>query len=104
MRRAAGLFLRATGQRWGSLDHPMGYRTQFDASPSRWLQRISSHLEVFDLIRIDHFRGFEACWEIPAGESTAMNGHWVKVPGEALFTMPPKTASVSCRWWPKTWA
>ena len=40
---------------------------------------------LFDLVRIDHFRGFEACWQIPADEDTAINGRWVPAPGEALF-------------------
>jgi 4-alpha-glucanotransferase len=38
-----------------------------------------------DLVRVDHFRGFDACWSIPAGEETAINGHWEKAPGLALF-------------------
>jgi 4-alpha-glucanotransferase len=42
-------------------------------------------LECFDLIRIDHFRGFEACWEIPASCETAIEGSWVTAPGEQLF-------------------
>jgi 4-alpha-glucanotransferase len=42
-------------------------------------------LRHFDLLRIDHFRGFEAYWEIPAGQTTAVNGRWVKGPGAALF-------------------
>jgi 4-alpha-glucanotransferase len=40
---------------------------------------------LFDLVRVDHFRGFEAFWQIDAAEKTAMNGRWVKAPGEALF-------------------
>src|SRR5262249_17342418 len=42
--------------------------------------------EMVDLVRIDHFRGFEAYWSIPANEETAVNGHWVKGPGAALFS------------------
>ena len=44
-------------------------------------------LEYFDLVRVDHFRGFEAYWEIPAHHETAMEGHWVKAPGQRLFTV-----------------
>ena len=77
-------YFSATGQRWGN-PHYQWERLQA-AGFRWWIQRISSHLEVFDLVRIDHFRGFEACWEIPAHETTATNGRWVKVPGEALFT------------------
>ena len=40
---------------------------------------------MFDIIRIDHFRGFEAYWEIPIDEPTAINGRWVKAPGDELF-------------------
>ena len=50
-----------------------------------WQQRLQTQLELFDLIRIDHFRGFEACWEIPAHCETAIEGQWVATPGEALF-------------------
>ena len=42
-------------------------------------------LKLYDVIRIDHFRGFEAYWEIPIGEETAVNGRWVKGPGIDLF-------------------
>jgi 4-alpha-glucanotransferase len=43
-------------------------------------------LDFADAVRIDHFRGFASCWETPAGETTAINGQWVDVPGDALFT------------------
>jgi len=46
---------------------------------------LRTQLELFDLVRIDHFRGFEAFWEIPAEAETAMEGHWVKAPGKALL-------------------
>jgi 4-alpha-glucanotransferase len=50
-----------------------------------WIQRIRATLRLVDIIRIDHFRGFEAYWEIPADAETAVKGQWVKAPGEALF-------------------
>lgn len=50
-----------------------------------WIKRIEKTLEVCDIIRIDHFRGFAAYWEIPKGEKTAMNGKWVPSPGKKLF-------------------
>jgi len=50
-----------------------------------WKNRIRKNLEMFDLLRLDHFRGFSACWEVPAGEGTAVNGRWVKVPGIQFF-------------------
>ena len=50
-----------------------------------WVRRIRSLLELVDFVRIDHFRGFAACWAIPASERTAVRGSWVPVPGEAFF-------------------
>lgn len=76
-------YFSATGQRWGN---PHYHWEQLQADGFRWwIERIASQLELFDIIRIDHFRGFEACWEIPIDESTAINGRWVKVPGDELF-------------------
>ena len=46
---------------------------------------MTTEFRRFDLLRVDHFRGFEACWEIPAVDVTAVNGRWVKAPGDALF-------------------
>ncbi|MGL4618088.1 MAG: 4-alpha-glucanotransferase, partial [Chroococcidiopsis sp.] len=50
-----------------------------------WLQRFKSILNYVDLIRIDHFRGFQAFWAVKQGETTAMNGEWIEAPGEAFF-------------------
>lgn len=72
------------GQRWGNPHYDW---TEMEKTDFHWWrQRIASDFELFDLIRIDHFRGLEACWEIPAEEETAMNGCWQKVPGQALLT------------------
>ncbi len=73
-----------TGQRWGN---PL-YDWKFMSNDGFewWKSRFTTQLELFDLIRIDHFRGLEACWQIPAEEETAMNGRWEKVPGDALLT------------------
>jgi len=76
-----------TGQRWGN---PL-YRWHDEqnrpvkAVYSWWVQRFRSTLELVDLVRIDHFRGFEAYWAIPADEPTAINGQWLKGPGARLF-------------------
>ncbi len=77
-------YFSETGQRWGN---PI-YRWQkhIDDDFQWWKQRLKTQLELFDLIRIDHFRGFEACWEIPADCETAIEGEWVKAPGDALFS------------------
>lgn len=72
-----------TGQRWGNPLYDWDAMQQDDFS--WWQQRFSSQLELFDLVRIDHFRGFEACWQIPDEEETAINGEWVDVPGRALL-------------------
>ncbi len=73
----------ATGQRWGN---PL-YR--WDVLKSRgydwWIQRMKWALQLCDIVRLDHFRGFESYWEIPASEPTAVNGHWVKGPNDDLF-------------------
>jgi len=76
-------YFSATGQRWGN---PLYRWDRLAADGYRWwIDRLAGQLELFDLLRIDHFRGFEACWAIPAEESTAVNGEWVAGPGAALF-------------------
>ncbi len=76
-------YFSSKGQRWGNPLYQWEYHinTQFDW----WCQRINHALELYDAVRIDHFRGFAACWEIPDHEPTAINGHWVNSPGEALL-------------------
>jgi 4-alpha-glucanotransferase len=72
-----------TGQRWGN---PL-YR--WDVCKSRgfdwWIQRMKHTLEMCDIVRLDHFRGFESFWEIPANEPTAVHGKWVPGPRDDLF-------------------
>ena len=76
-------YFSETGQRWGN-PHYRWDRMEEDGF-KWWKQRFATQLEMFDWLRIDHFRGFEAFWEIPAHEETAINGRWVKAPGDALF-------------------
>ncbi len=73
----------ATGQRWGN---PL-YRWSEHAKEGYawWVERIRRTMELVDIVRIDHFRGFEGYWEIPASEPTAVVGRWVPGPGEPLF-------------------
>ncbi len=85
--RVAGVppdYFSKTGQRWGN---PL-YR--WDKLAERgfgwWVERMSRANELFDMIRLDHFRGFEAYWAIPGDDETAVNGEWVKAPGHALFS------------------
>ncbi len=76
-------YFSATGQRWGN-PHYRWDELKKDGF-AWWLERIRSQMEMFDLMRIDHFRGFEAYWEIDARADTAIDGHWVKGPGESFF-------------------
>ena len=76
-------YFSATGQLWGN---PL-YRWDVSAASGHrwWISRFRASLKLFDLVRLDHFRGFEAHWEVPAGASTAESGKWVKGPGEEFF-------------------
>jgi 4-alpha-glucanotransferase len=76
-------YFSATGQRWGN---PLYRWERMQADGFRWWRaRLALELERFDLLRVDHFRGFEAYWSIPAADDTAVNGHWVNAPGADLF-------------------
>lgn len=72
-----------TGQLWGNPIY------DWDAMKKNnykwWISRIKESLKLYDIVRIDHFRGFESYWQIPYGELTAVNGKWVKGPGMSLF-------------------
>jgi 4-alpha-glucanotransferase len=76
-------YFSSTGQRWGN-PH---YRWEVMAQDrfGWWRRRMAHHLALFDWVRIDHFRGLEACWIIPATDSTAVHGHWRKSPGADLL-------------------
>ena len=76
-------YFSATGQLWGN---PLyNWDEMKKDNYAWWNERIKSMLTMVDFIRIDHFRGFEAYWSIPAGETTAINGKWVKGPDHAFF-------------------
>jgi 4-alpha-glucanotransferase len=76
-------FFSATGQRWGN---PLYRWSAHQADGfAWWVQRIRRTFELVDMVRIDHFRGFEDYWEIPADEPTAIHGRWKAGPGAALF-------------------
>lgn len=76
-------YFSQTGQRWGN---PHYHWARMEADGFRWwIERLSSQMELYDWVRIDHFRGFQAYWEIPAKEETAINGRWIKAPGLALL-------------------
>ena len=76
-------YFSETGQRWGN---PLFDWDTMERDGFYWWQaRIRSAFSLYDLVRIDHFRGFEAYWSIPAESETAINGEWVKAPGDKLF-------------------
>jgi 4-alpha-glucanotransferase len=76
-------YFSETGQLWGNPVYNWAYLEQnhFDW----WIKRFEALLDWMDVIRIDHFRGFESYWSVPEGETTAMNGTWIEAPGHALF-------------------
>jgi 4-alpha-glucanotransferase len=77
-------YFSATGQLWGN---PIYNWEQMRADGFYWwIERMRATLRLFDIIRLDHFRGFAACWEVPGGDKTAEHGRWVEVPGRDLFT------------------
>lgn len=86
MRAVAGVppdYFSATGQRWGNplYKWPIHEKEHY----SWWVERMRRSLQLCDVVRIDHFRGFESYWEIPADSPTAINGRWLTGPGKALF-------------------
>lgn len=82
-------YFSATGQLWGN---PL-YRWDVHAGEdySWWMRRMRHMVALVDIVRIDHFRGFEAYWEIPGGDETAENGKWVKGPGADFFQVLQRT-------------
>ncbi len=77
-------YFSATGQLWGN---PLyNWDRMREDGFNWWIKRVHATLETVDIARIDHFRGFAACWEIPAGDKTAERGRWVEAPGKELFT------------------
>jgi 4-alpha-glucanotransferase len=87
-RKVAGVppdYFSATGQLWGNpiYNWPLLKQTGYQW----WVERLRSALRLYDFVRIDHFRGFEAYWEVPPNQATAANGLWVKGPGRELFSV-----------------
>jgi 4-alpha-glucanotransferase len=80
-------YFSKTGQRWGN---PLYRWNSEDQAIQKnlldwWTQRFSGVFTLFDVVRIDHFRGFESYWSIPAEEETAVTGEWLKGPGKSFF-------------------
>lgn len=76
-------YFSATGQLWGNPLYNWGALAE--SGYAWWISRIRHLLDQFDLVRIDHFRGFEASWQVPATDKTAVKGVWVPGPGEGFF-------------------
>lgn len=76
-------YFSETGQRWGNPQYDWEHMTQDNFS--WWQSRICHMLQLFDIVRIDHFRGLQASWMIPAEAETAIEGDWVETPGDALL-------------------
>ena len=76
-------YFSKTGQLWGNPVYNWEHleKTKFEW----WIERVSANLKLYDIIRIDHFRGLSAYWSIPYGEKTAVKGKWVKASGKKMF-------------------
>ncbi len=72
-----------TGQLWGNPIYDWDYLEK--TGYKWWVDRVRESFKIYDVVRIDHFRGFESYWEVPYGEKTAINGQWTKGPGMKLF-------------------
>lgn len=76
-------YFSATGQLWGN---PLyNWERMRDDGFKWWIERVRAMFALVDVARVDHFRGFAASWEIPAGDKTAEHGKWVATPGRELF-------------------
>lgn len=78
-------YFSATGQRWGNPVY--NWDILKDTGYSWWLKRIEHNLKLYDVVRLDHFRGFVSYWEIPASEMTAIHGKWVDAPVRDFFNI-----------------
>ena len=76
-------YFSATGQLWGNPVYDWKHlkNERFDW----WVQRFKKLVQLVDVVRIDHFRGFQSFWQVPKGEKTAVNGEWAEGPGAAFF-------------------
>ena len=76
-------YFSSDGQLWGN---PLfAWKSHKKDKFRWWIKRIQHNLRLYDCVRIDHFRGFESCWAVPAEHSNAINGQWEPAPGKALF-------------------
>ncbi|MEW6212685.1 MAG: 4-alpha-glucanotransferase [Acidobacteriota bacterium] len=82
-------YFSKTGQLWGNPIYD--WERMEETGFHWWIERFKANFKLFDIIRLDHFRGFAACWEVPAGDPTAERGRWVEVPGRELLTLLKQT-------------
>jgi 4-alpha-glucanotransferase len=78
-------YFSAEGQLWGNPQYH--WERMRTSGFTWWLKRFESAAQMYDMVRIDHFRALEAYWEIPADAATALEGHWVQSPGAELLTL-----------------
>jgi 4-alpha-glucanotransferase len=76
-------YFSRTGQLWGNPVY--NWDRLKETSYAWWISRLEHNLKYFDVVRLDHFRGFVAYWEVPASETTAINGRWVETPSKDFF-------------------
>ena len=76
-------YFSATGQLWGNPVYDWAHLEE--SGFAWWIQRFRRLTQLVDVVRIDHFRGFQAFWQVPHGETTAVNGTWAECPGDAFF-------------------
>jgi 4-alpha-glucanotransferase len=76
-------YFSSTGQLWGAPVY--NWRTLQKTCFNWWINRINNKLRLYDVLRLDHFRGFIAYWQVPAGEKTARNGQWIRAPTKSFF-------------------
>ncbi len=76
-------YFTSTGQLWGNPHYDWDAMEQ--GGYQWWIERFKTMFDLFDIVRVDHFRGFEASWHVPAKAKTAQKGLWVKGPGEKFF-------------------
>ena len=81
-------YFSETGQLWGNPLYNWTYHRE--TGYAWWMQRFAHCYELYDVVRIDHFRGFDEYWAVPYGEPTAVNGEWLKGPGYELFAVLKK--------------
>jgi len=84
-------YFSTNGQRWGNPLYIWRANGKIKTDTFKWwVKRLKHTFENFDIVRLDHFRGFDSYWAIPASESTAVNGQWEKGPGSEFFTLLKK--------------